>query len=79
MTIESKRCPAGEVGRELEHLLGQVVLEELGGGFGAVGLVGAFRCAPTHSEGVELADIAGLLALGPVGGDAFQIGARPWE
>ena len=65
-----------QVGGELEHLLGQVVLEELGGGFGAVGLVGAFGCAPTHSEGVELADIAGLLALRPVRGDAFQIGGQ---
>ncbi len=37
------------------------------------GFVGSLGCAPLDAERVELADVGGLLAARPGGGDAFEV------
>jgi len=40
------------------------------------GVIGSFGCAPELAEVVKLADVAGLLASVPVGGDALEVGGQ---
>ena len=68
--------PVGQTVGELEHLRGQVVFEELGGGGVALGLRRALGRAPRNTEGVELPDVAGLLTTAPRGGNAFEVGSQ---
>ncbi len=49
------------------------MLPEPDGLVGAQGFVGPLGCAPLDAERVELADVGGLLAARPGGGDALEI------
>ena len=75
-TMASNRWPGLEFGCEVGHLQRQVVLPELDGLLGAQRFVGPCGRTPLHAEGVELADVGGLLAARPGGGDALQVGRQ---
>ena len=61
---------------EFSHLERKVVLPEVDGFVIADGFVGPFGCTPELAEVVELADVGRLMASGPVGGDALEIGGQ---